>query len=193
MWLRWKTRLLVACSCGVFLGVLGAAMPTLINSVIGSEVAAQFNLEEGSESSAEFFKMWENPSDEGIEIYVQAMLWNLTNPAEVAEGAPPDLQLVGPWTYLEDRQKFDFEYVDDGEILKYKVNKTYAYVDNPCKAPLLPFTAMCSMPEDMVLTTLNIPLIGIVKQLKALNNSQLERTLLRTLQLFLPQGQNDGL
>ena len=52
---------------------------------------------------------------------------------------------------------------------------------------------MCSIPEDVVLTTLNIPLIGIVKQLKAINNPVIERTLLATLQLFLPEGQNDGL
>ena len=56
------------------------------------------------------------------------MLWNLTNPAAVAEGAPPDLQRVGPWTYREFRQKFGFEYAENGELLKYKVNKTYEYV-----------------------------------------------------------------
>ena len=43
------------------MGVLGASTPALIGSVIGSEVASQFNLEEGSATSAEFFKMWEDP------------------------------------------------------------------------------------------------------------------------------------
>eukprot|EP00729_Bicosta_minor_P006633 gene6633-23142_t len=51
MWIKWRTRLLVACSCGVFLGVLGASAPALINSVISSEVASQFNLADPNEST----------------------------------------------------------------------------------------------------------------------------------------------
>jgi hypothetical protein len=122
-------------------------------------------------------------------------LWNLTNPLEVAEGAKPHLEKVGPWTYLENRFKFDHEYAENGNVVKYKVNKTYSYVDMPCKEANLPFTAMCSMPEDMIISTLNIPLIGVVNQVKALfpNNLALEQTVLAILQGLIPADRDQGL
>jgi hypothetical protein len=50
------------------------------------------------------------------------------------------------------------------------------------------FRDMCSIDPGTMVTTLNIPLIGIVTQLQELGNPWLTRTLLATLQLAVPEG-----
>lgn len=65
-------------------------------------------------------------------LHSRYMLWNVTNPDDVLQGAKPDVQLVGPWTYEERNVKHSFLFNSDESVIYYKQNRSFHYLDVPC-------------------------------------------------------------
>ena len=92
-----------------------------------------------------------------------AAFLQVTNAGAVAKGARPSLALVGPWTYEERRVKHTFQWPTPGQV-RYRYNRSFHFVERACP-PGAGFADRCSIPRDSVITTLNIPLIGVLQTL----------------------------
>ena len=69
------------------------------------------------------------------------------------------------------RDKWDFGYAEQDRIVYYRENKSFHFVDTPCSKPMgrtVDFSEECSLPEDTLLHTVNIPLVGVAEQLSVL-------------------------
>lgn len=124
------------------------------------------------------FKLWANPGSEGVPTYMSVLLWNLTNPDDVLAGADPKMARVGPFTYEERMLKHSFRYNADKSVIYYKINRTFHFVNAPCPAGTDPsnFALHCSIPADTLVTTVNVPLLGVIGKLNPLRG--LEETVL---------------
>lgn len=123
-----------------------------------------------TDQDTDVFRTFASPSENGVEPYLQMVIWNITNGEGVLNGEIPVVAPVGPYTYTERRKKHSFQYNDDKSILYYKQNVTYHYLDVPCKEGTDPFDfdQKCSIPEDTLVNTINVPLTGLIQELAPL-------------------------
>ncbi|CAG0899946.1 unnamed protein product, partial [Darwinula stevensoni] len=127
---------------------------------IGSQVAFGIGLftilQQSLDSKAEAFKNWIEPS---IPIYLQFYVFNVTNLDKfLYEGATPNLQQLGPYTYREILKTEMLEIYDNGTA-EYFHNRTYIFEDS-----------MSEGKESDIITTLNTPVLTMVGLLEELNN-----------------------
>ena len=47
-------------------------------------------------------------------------------------GALPNVSLLGPFTYVEQRVKHNITWTNDGEDIQFLYNRTFVYYDTPC-------------------------------------------------------------
>ena len=151
---------------GVFLFTTGLFSQPLVADLISEQVAQMLRLDN---ADGQFFKAWSDPASGNVSVYLKFVVWNITNPDAVIAGHKPELQLVGPFSYLETRAKFDLMLDVDsgGDTIYYKERLYYNYVDTPCW-PGANISDLCSLSEDTPIVTFNGPLIGVVNQLRAL-------------------------
>jgi len=62
--------------------------------------------------------------------YMKFYLFNLTNADDVLQGAVPDLQQVGPYSYIEQNVRTNVSWTDNGNILHYLNWEFYQYDPN---------------------------------------------------------------
>ncbi|XP_043210576.1 sensory neuron membrane protein 2-like [Amphibalanus amphitrite] len=124
---------------GVVLGWYG--FPTIIDNMIEKEMV----LTEDSES----FDPWRAPTSE-IDVFMQFIMFNVTNPAEVKRGDKPILKEVGPFSYKENRQRINLTWSEDGTELTYYEVISYFY-DQPSSSP--------DVSEDTIISTINAPMV----------------------------------
>jgi len=150
---------------GIVILATALAGSVIISAVIEAQLDEQLTL---TDSSSPVFQNWADPTENGVDIYMTFSLWNLTNHEAVLDGATPELELVGPWTYTERRLKHSFTYNEDKSLVYYKENKTFYYYDVPCPPGTQPMGTdiRCSLPEDAIIRTINIPLMTVVSLLE---------------------------
>ncbi|KAL3315053.1 scavenger receptor class B member [Cichlidogyrus casuarinus] len=80
-----------------------------------------------------------------VPIYMSFRLYNITNKEDVYNGKKPILNELGPYTYLEKREKVSFNFSGNGEDLLYQERKSFYY--DPTKSVGDPM-------KDKIITTL---------------------------------------
>ncbi|PAA48109.1 hypothetical protein BOX15_Mlig025211g3 [Macrostomum lignano] len=122
---RHRASCLRRCCAGVCIAsaiacvVLGAAVALGFDRVFSDHLKAVMPLANGSMS----YQGWEKVP---TEILFQVWLFNVTNPSAVVKaGAAPALEQLGPFTFVETRQKRDIEFHENGtvsyrEFLRYR-------------------------------------------------------------------------
>lgn len=152
-------RLKFAAASGVVVAIVSVVMrillPTIVDDIVWKETAI-------SSRSSTLYKAWLNPATEGVNIYRSYTFYNLTNPFDVANGAPPNFIEKGPYTFSEIRAKIDdsVEWYDNGTV-------GYTYSSSYIFAPELSKDAITGeqLHHDDVMLLLNAPLTGLTHRL----------------------------
>lgn len=91
-------------------------------------------------------------------------MYNLTNPEEVRNGSAPDLELVGPFNYLESREKHNPEFSADKTTVSFTYTRIFTRVEEPCPPGSIYPDVTCSLDDNMNITTGNIALMAVANQ-----------------------------
>ena len=134
---------LLTLALGCALGWYGSH--TIVDNMIEKEMV----LTEDSDS----FEPWQSPTSQ-IDVFMQFIMFNVTNPDEVKDGGKPILEEVGVFSYKEDRQRVDLTWSDDGTNLTYYEVISYHY-DQDSSSP--------GVTEDTPITTINAPMVLLAK------------------------------
>lgn len=103
-------------------------------------------------------------------------MYNITNVAEIYQGAKPKLQIIGPYTYHEVNHKFDISWNADATSVYYKYDRAFIPYETPCVGPVSVDTLeppYCTLDDSQVVTVGNMPLMGIVSQLMGLAHGKI--------------------
>jgi hypothetical protein len=138
------------------------AVPT-VNLLVHTQIKADIPV---SSAKSILYPIWMDPKDD-VTIIMTYYLYTCTNPFNVREkGERPQIQAVGPFSYRERRVKWNVEFVDGNTALNYVYNRTFHYIDTPCNTSEPLDNQVCSLPEDTEVTIVNVPLIGVLNQVK---------------------------
>ena len=82
-----------------------------------------------SRESASYATFKAQPSPESPTIiYFNIYAWNVTNPHEVAfQGAKPNLDLLGPYSYIEHQNRINATFDVDGNYVDFYLQKYYVW------------------------------------------------------------------
>lgn len=129
------------------------------------QVKAQAKLDD---PTSDVFQQWADPMANGLILYMQITVWNLTNPTEYLKGASPELDMVGPFTFYENRLKHSFQFSEDKSIVWYKENVSYVPVERQCPPGTHPlnYSALCTIPLSTKIYSVNIPFITAINLLR---------------------------
>ncbi|XP_011405711.2 PREDICTED: lysosome membrane protein 2-like [Amphimedon queenslandica] len=156
-----KRRCSKSCCCwtGVVLLVLG----TLLVAGLGVVYYYKnqiffyiFNKELSLTKSSPMTPIWLKQPPEIYNIYY----FNITNPDEIQyEGAAPNVEEIGPFTYLKEVTNEDEYWNKDETLLSYK--RTILYTDD----------LSVMDPYSTTVTTINVPLLGLLKLLEDIEDN----------------------
>ena len=73
-------------------------------------------------------------------------LFSVKNPLEVENGHKPDLEEVGPFTYVEEVERVNEKF--EGGHVTFETKKTWSYIQNE------------SLSLDTVITTIDVPILA---------------------------------
>ncbi|XP_077517685.1 protein croquemort-like isoform X1 [Amblyomma americanum] len=127
---------------GLFLALSGLATYVFFPTILKTQVEMNLVLEPGNE----VYSNWQRAP---VPIYVKYYFFNMTNPEEILAGTEKArLQEVGPYTFLETREKVNITWNPNGTV-SYRQVKRYYFQPDMTKGTL-----------DDVITTLNMPMIS---------------------------------
>lgn len=134
---------------GLFFAVLGCVMgwygfPTIVDSMIETQMVLT--------NDSKSFAPWQEPTAT-IPVYMQFIMFNLTNGEEVKTGAKPVVEEVGPFSYREDRVRMNLTWSADNKQLTYYEVITYTFD---------PATSGEGVTEDTEITMINPVLVTVV-------------------------------
>jgi lysosome membrane protein 2 len=129
--------------------IIGVSYTPIITREVSEFIAEQVYLTNGSQGVTQ----WANPP---AKILMNFYMFNLTNKDDFLKGSKPVFEQIGPYSYIKNQTKYGFQWNEEETILSY--NESTSYTLNP---------DIKSNPMDNV-TTLNIPLIGILVQFEKL-------------------------
>ncbi|XP_075731602.1 protein croquemort-like isoform X2 [Rhipicephalus microplus] len=133
---------------GLFLALSGLATYVFFPAIFRTQVEMNLVLEPNSE----IYSSWQRAP---IPIYLKYYFFNMTNPDEIMAGTEkPRLQEVGPYTFLETREKVNITWNSNGTV-SYRQVKRYYFQPDMTKGSL-----------DDVITTLNMPMISSAYSVK---------------------------
>ncbi|VDQ13988.1 unnamed protein product [Trichobilharzia regenti] len=95
---------------------------------------------------------WLQPS---IPVYAQFYLFNLTNPVEFQAGEKPRVEQLGPYTYREQRVKFNVSMTN--EFISYRERKQYYFDKN-----------LSNGTEADVITGVNLAFVTIAEKMNSM-------------------------
>lgn len=104
-----KKKVIVSCSVGWALTILGAIMIPVLEYVVKKMVQHTVIIKEGGE----VYNYWLDPP---VPIFMQFYMFNITNPKEFLEGQRPAVAQSGPYTYSERRIKFNITWNSNGTV-----------------------------------------------------------------------------
>lgn len=111
----------VLASVGTILVVLSAVFMGIFPVIFSSIVNKMLVLSEDGKTLDAFLKA-------PVPIYMQIYLFNVTNPDAIRyHGAKPVLQQVGPYTYLEVREKYNLDWNHTKGTVSYRQNISFFF------------------------------------------------------------------
>eukprot|EP00035_Acanthoeca_spectabilis_P025168 m.457158 g.457158 ORF g.457158 m.457158 type:complete len:588 (+) comp21209_c0_seq1:110-1873(+) len=164
----WRKLAIAFCAVlGLTFFITGLTSKTIVDGLIMEQVKAQAKLDD---PTSDVFQQWADPMANGLILYMQITVWNLTNPTEYLKGASPELDMVGPFTFYENRLKHSFQFSEDKSIVWYKENVSYVPVERQCPPGTHPlnYSALCTIPLSTKIYSVNIPFITAINLLRFL-------------------------
>jgi len=142
-------------SCSVvgllFLGA-GCVLIHIFNDLIHSKVEEAESLAEGTDA----YKAWQKVT---VPVFFQVWMFDVVNYMEVANnGEKPVVVQMGPYTYREQREKWDLQYDNDLGTVTYRENKTLIFDREKSAGP-----------ETDTFHCVNLPMLTILSMLKYQN------------------------
>lgn len=159
-----RTHAILWSVSGLLLLIIGLIAKPIISSVITSTVNKQVVLDS---PSATMFGSWSG-QDSKVPVYLTNYMFNVTNLADTLRGARPHVEILGPFNYVEAELKHNISWSSDKKVISYKYNTTYYLVDTPCPKGVLYPDFACSLPDDAMIVTANIPLVKFATLLSQL-------------------------
>lgn len=148
-----KAKIIIVAAFGCILTFVGVFMYFFMPVMIRVNITKKIALNNGSES----YEAWEKTP---LPITFQIYLFNVTNPDEILNGGKPAVEQLGPYGYLESREKYDIVLDDKNDTVNFRPTKTYVFNPDPL------FT---NGSLDDKVTMLNVPLLAIAKQAQYLS------------------------
>ncbi|XP_065885904.1 lysosome membrane protein 2-like [Dysidea avara] len=164
MAIKKEKTLLCCCSCWfiVFLVVAGlfgglfATFPFILEKFVEKQVA----IVPGSTQT----KNWITPP---VPLYATFTFLNINNPKEVSNGAKPNLTDIGPFYYKYFRNKFNVTWDEDESRVSYNLDTYYVFDEEK--------TGKLGDPCKHSITTINVPLLGLLLQFESMKKTLIER------------------
>eukprot|EP00056_Hartaetosiga_gracilis_P000951 m.41493 g.41493 ORF g.41493 m.41493 type:complete len:545 (+) comp10430_c0_seq2:30-1664(+) len=165
---------------GAVLLVIGLVAEPGLNAVIRSVIKKDLML---TSDKSQFYPVWK--STKKIPIYMTFYMFNVTNPLEVQrDGVKPHVEVVGPFNYNETREKFDIEWIDNKEKVRFKYSRIFYPLKRKCPPGVLYPDFECTIDDSIKITTPNVALMGLVN---IVNNVPYESDLMRKAVLEIIQ------
>ncbi|XP_056586741.1 lysosome membrane protein 2c isoform X1 [Triplophysa dalaica] len=130
----------------LLIGGIAMVLSQVFQKLINSRVKQEIVLVNGTEA----FSVWQNPPPP---VYMQFYFFNLTNHAEVLDGAKPSVVQIGPYTYREYRSMEEVKVLENGTKVAAINPKTYVFVPNMSRGS-----------EDDLVRTANIPAVTVMEK-----------------------------
>lgn len=108
------------------------------------------------------------------------------------KGEKPHLERVGPLSYEERRIKHSFTWDYNRSHVNYKYNRTFHLIERKCGANST-FAEMCSIDPGTFVTTLNIPLTGVLVTLASLHQEALAQGLIKVFNEVVDEAKKEDL
>lgn len=105
---------------GLLLLVVGILIPIYFPSIVEKKLDEKLVLRPDSPTLGNFI----SPP---IPIYMQYYIFNVTNPEEILAGGKAQVKEIGPYTYEENRMKYDLKWNADEDTVIFKQNKTFFF------------------------------------------------------------------
>ncbi|CAG9861579.1 unnamed protein product [Phyllotreta striolata] len=143
MKMRFPVKLAIGSFCAfLFIVIVGFVM---FPRMITSKVKQMVNLAPGMEIRGMFLKV---PFGLSFKVYI----FNVTNPMEIQEGAIPEVKEVGPFCFLEWKEKVEVTDDEDNDIISYLSKDTFTRTDGPgCVSG----QTVVTIPHPMILGIVN--------------------------------------
>lgn len=140
---------------GIALVLLGVAYRPF-NGLVGDVIAWQVKLTNGSTAE----QSWSTTKVPTYNVYY---VFNITNVDEYLHSngsVRPYVDELGPFVYQEYKNKIDLHWSEDESTVTYNKNTTYVFRGN----------MSCGDPKKLKITTVNLPLLGLVIKLSSIPN-----------------------
>ena len=114
------------------------------------------------------YEVWQFPP---VPVYTKFHVFNVTNPDQVQQGMKPLVEEIGPFTYLESREKRNIKRI--GDEIEYALNIVYTF--SPSES-----CSKCN--EDLLVTVPNTALLaslGLLESLPVLETLGIKAPLFR--------------
>jgi hypothetical protein len=153
---------------GLFFLIIGFIAEPVIDTVLTSEIAKDVVTDS---NTSLFYSIWSNSTQ--TPMYMTFYMYNVTNPVGVQFlKEKPHLELVGPFNYLETRLKHNVSWSEDKTIINFMYNRTFNILPNRCdKGVNVSMDIVCSLEDDVNITTINTPLVGLVTTIEGINTT----------------------
>ncbi|XP_068190453.1 lysosome membrane protein 2-like isoform X2 [Antennarius striatus] len=125
--------------------VLSQAFRTLVHNRLKKEIVLV--------SGSKVFESWKTPPPP---VFMEFFFFNVTNVDEFLEGAKPQVQQVGPYTYREYRYKENVSAVENASKVSAHTTKTFVFLSDKSVGD----------PAVDRITTVNIPAWAVMTKLK---------------------------
>jgi hypothetical protein len=104
-------------------------VPRLIDNIIDTQLCESLCIPTPS-SPDWMYENWRTTDNETINppVYIEFMLYNITNLDAFKKGAMPVVELNGPYTYKYREEKYNITYSDDFKEVSYSTSTEYTFV-----------------------------------------------------------------
>lgn len=156
---------------GIVLLVFGLVAKPALDAIMAGIIKKDVVLDS---PKSQFYEIWQNSSQ--VPIFMTFYLFNVSNPDGVKHhGEKPKIYPVGPFNYNELRVKHDIEWSSDRTTVRYMYNRTFHALKKRCPPGVLYPDFECTIPDDIPITTGNIPLMGLANEVGVWRGAQCVR------------------
>lgn len=140
----------VGITCAVLLAVgIGLVVGQVFRTLMHNRLKKEIVLVEGSR----VFESWKKPPPP---VYMQYFFFNVTNVNEFLQGAKPEVNQIGPYTYREYRYKDNVTMVENGTMVAAYNTKSFVFLREKSVGD----------PAVDSITTVNIPAWAVMNKVK---------------------------
>lgn len=128
---------------------IGLMVAQVFRTLMHNRLKREIVLVEGSR----VFESWKTPPPP---VYMEYFFFNMTNVKEFLEGAKPEVQQIGPYTYREYRYKDNVSMVENGTMVAGYNTKSFVFLRDKSVGD----------PAVDSITTVNIPAWAVMNKVK---------------------------